>query len=178
MHIKQYIDWIRLAYDGEEDVSEQLETVNRWAHEAVLEWYPDSKHRGTHFGEALHSAWSLNEQSNDDIIELFDDPDSPAIAKASALIWLDPSRSSDALDVILASLNNPNEPQLRVAAILALQGYRDVNTNQSPFKTLRNKVMPLLDDPVRSVRTAAAQVVSEVPQQLWASENRNSLTKA
>ena len=178
LHIKQYIDWIRLAYDDEKDVSEQLETVNRWAHEAVLEWYPDSKHRGPHFGEALHSAWSLNEQSSDDIIELFDDPDSPAIAKASALIWLDPSRSSDALDVILASLNNPNEPQLRVAAILALQGYRDLNTNQSPFKTLRNKVMPLLDDPVRSVRTAAAQVVSEVPQQLWASENRTSFTKA
>ncbi len=169
LHIKQYIDWVRLAYAGEKDVIQELETLNQWANRAVLQWYPDSKHRGSHFGETLHAAWSQAEHSTDDILDLFDDPDAPAIAKASALIWLDPSRSPDALEVILASLRNPNEPQLRVAAVLALQGYRDLNRGQNPYTTLRNRVMPLLEDPVRSVRTAAAQVSSEVPANVWPS---------
>lgn len=167
LHIKQYIDWVRLAYDGEKDVQEQLGTLNTWANEAVLKWYPDSKHRGMHFGETLHSAWALSENANDSIIDLFDDPDAPAIAKASALIWLDPSRSSDALEVILASLKNPNEPQLRVAAILALQNYRDLGSSKNPYTTVRNHVIPLLNDPIRSVRTAAAQVTSGIPSNSW-----------
>lgn len=178
LHIKQYIDWIRLSYEGEEDVRQQLATMNQWASDAVDKWYPDSKHRGIHFGEALHSAWSLSDNANEDIEDLFVDPDSPAIAKASALIWLDPSRSRSALDIILASLQNPNEPQLRVAAILALQGYRDLNTSKNPFTTLRNRVIPMLDDPVRSVRTAAAQVTSEVPSSIWPSDARESFENA
>ncbi|MBA61201.1 MAG: hypothetical protein CMJ76_02440 [Planctomycetaceae bacterium] len=178
LHIKQYIDWIRLAYEGEEDVKQQLETVNQWANDAVLKWYPESKHRSIHFGETLHSAWALNENANDDIIDLFDDPDAPAIAKASAMIWLDPTRSADALEVILASLQNPNEPQLRVAAILALQNYRDAGTNKNPFTTVRNHVIPLLDDPIRSVRTAAAQVSSEVPSNFWPTDSIRKFQRA
>lgn len=178
LHITQYIDWIRLAYDGEQDVQKELEKVNRWANDAVQQWYPESKHRGLHFGETLHSAWALDEDANEDIIDLFDDPNAPAIAKASALIWLDPSRSDDSLEIILASLKNPNEPQLRVAAVLALQNYRDVEGNRNPFTTLRNHVIPLLDDPVRSVRTAAAQVSSEVPTSIWPTESLPSFQRA
>ena len=94
------------------------------------------------------------------------------------MIWLDPSRSDDALEIILASLKNPNEPQLRVAAILALQNYRDTGTNKNPFTTIRNHVVPLLDAPIRSVRTAAAQGSSEVPSNFWRTDSISKFQRA
>ena len=62
--------------------------------------------------------------------------------------------------------------------MLALQNYRDIKGNQNPFTTLRNHVIPLLDDPVRSVRTAAAQVSSEVPASIWPTESLPSFQRA
>ena len=99
LHIEQYIDWVRLAYEGEKDVQEQLDTLNTWANEAVLKWYPDSKHRGIHFGKLCIQPGLLVKMPMTTSLTFSMIPTLPQLPKP-LLIWLDPSRSSDALEII------------------------------------------------------------------------------
>tara|TARA_B110000467_G_scaffold158432_1_gene174599 strand:- start:1094 stop:2392 length:1299 start_codon:yes stop_codon:yes gene_type:complete len=177
LHLKQYSDWVRVAANGEQDVHEQLERVNQWAQEAVEKWYPESKHRRPHFGQTLSAAWNQDPLAADAIIELLETPETPAIARAAALAWLDPSGSADNADTAIANLQS-SAPQVRIAALMTMQGYRDNIPGLPSFTTLVKKVMPLLDDSQRSVRVTAVQVVSEIPQSLWKSGHKSSFRRA
>jgi len=177
LHLKQYADWVRAASNGEQDVQDQLERVNQWAHEAVEIWYPESEHRRTHFGQTLSAAWNQEPLAADAIIELLETPETPAIARAAALAWLDPSRSIDSADTAIANLQS-SDPQVRIAALMTMQGYRDNSPGLSPFTTLVKKAMPLLNDSLRSVRVTAVQVVSEIPQDLWKGRQKTAFHSA
>jgi len=177
LHLKQYADWVRAASNGEQDVQDQLERVNQWAHEAVEIWYPESEHRRTHFGQTLSAAWNQEPLAADAIIELLETPETPAIARAAALAWLDPSRSTDSADTAIANLQS-SDPQVRIAALMTMQGYRDNSPGLSPFTTLVKKAMPLLNDSLRSVRVTAVQVVSEIPQDLWKGRQKTAFHRA
>ena len=177
LHLKQYADWVRAAATGEQDVQEQLQRVNQWAQEAVEMWYPESKHRRTHFGQTLSAAWDQEPLAADAIIELLETPETPAIARAAALAWLDPSGSTESADTAIANLQS-SDPQVRIAALMTMQGYRDNIPGLSPFTTLVKKAMPLLDDSQRSVRVTAAQVASEIPQSLWKGRQQSAFRRA
>jgi len=61
---------------------------------------------------------------------------------------------------------------------MTMQGYRDNIRGLNPFTTLVKKAMPLLDDPLRSVRVTAVQVVSEIPQDLWKPRQKTAFRSA
>ncbi|MEC7564374.1 MAG: multiheme c-type cytochrome [Planctomycetota bacterium] len=177
LHLKQYADWVRVAASGEQDVQQQLNRVNQWAVDAVNHWYPDSTHRRDHFGQTLKVAWNQESIAPAAIVELLETPEIPAIARASALGWLDPSLSPESLETAVLQLKS-SDPQVRIAALMTMQGYRDGTAGMSPFTTLVNKAMPLLSDPLRSVRVTAVQVVSEIPTQLWKGRDHTAFRKA
>lgn len=128
-----------------------------WAAAAVEGWYPDPKHRGPHFGEALHAADVHAPEAGSRLLALAGDPSQPAIARASALGCLhdrpqDPSGAGPLMRVrrLLADA----DPQVRSQAARFL--------DRADLQTRVELAWPLLSDPARPVRLEATRVLAPV----------------
>ncbi len=53
---RQYNDWVVAAMNGDAEVKAALTALDEWAQEYCDKWFPQSKYRGDHFADALHSA--------------------------------------------------------------------------------------------------------------------------
>lgn len=174
LKLTQYNDWLRAADDGHEDIKAALAEIDKWAADAVENWFPDDKHRQTHFAEALTHSWNGDENSQSAILQLLDNREAAGIAKASALLWLDVQHSKETREAVIKALKD-FDPQVRIAAIQNLQGYQDRTAD--PYRTIRLHVTPLLSDHVRSVRTMAAQVCADIPRENLSIKQSRALDK-
>ena len=93
----------------------------------------------------------------------------PAIVRAAGLYELSQYNSPAVLDASYELLND-FDPQVHSVAIANLQSL--------PDESLVRSVVPLLKDPVRSVRTEAARVLARVPASLLKGTQRQSLAQA
>ena len=125
-----------------------------WAAGVLEEWFPDSTHRGPHYGQTLAHGIESPAQAWDDLADLATQPDQPAIARATAL-WLMGAEGSRMAPGMIETLLADPDPMVRAATIGALQGAGD------PQQVMR--VAGMLDDPSRSVRIAAAKAMLAAP---------------
>lgn len=131
-----------------------------WAAEAMVRWYGPVRRQGPHFGEAFASARAGEPSGYEALAALLANPAMPAIVRASALAELRPDPSTGA-DARAAATRDP-DPEVRAAAADSLEGL-------SGSQRL-SALGPLLKDPVRAVRIAAARALSSIPlEQLEAS---------
>ena len=175
LKLREYADWLRVARDGNESVARELQKVNTWAAEAVDRWYPNSKFRSAHFAQALKAARNRDPTADAQLGKVTRNRSYPAIARASALMWLDPSRSDENAKILFRNLKDPN-PQVRRAALAALQGF--TGTTDQPYQELVVQATKLLKDPVRAVRTAAAEVLAPVPRHMFKLKQQQALKAA
>lgn len=126
-----------------------------WAAQALREWFPESRHRGTHFGEVLHAAHRGEPGTGSRLAQLIADTGQPAIVRASALRafgpWLDGNSFVTATPLLVES-----DPLLRLAATGLL--------SQLPAPQRAAHLSPLLDDPVLAVRLEAATALAGVAE--------------
>ncbi len=120
----------------------------RWAADTVDGWYPA---RPPHYGTALHAGRTGAPDAGVALAALIADTDQPAIARATALSLLTPSAPGAWAATVEAGLGD-TDPLVRVAAL-------DAMDMAGPDDRLRLAV-PLLDDPIRAVRTRAARVLA------------------
>ena len=118
-----------------------------WAAAAVIEWYGPDRSNSSHFGEVLQKGREGTSDAAADLVRLINDREQPAIVRASALRLLQGSVSRKTLPVIESALSNP-DPLLRVAALSTLPAIE-------PQGRL-HLAGPLLQDPIRAVRTESA----------------------
>ena len=143
------------------DLSVTLETPNacndchddrsaQWAADAVAAQYPDSARRGDHLAGAFAAAWRGDggPQSAASLVEAALNQKLSGFLRASALDALMRFASPDIAERTKDLLSD-EDPLVRMAAV-ALQ--RPV----SPGLRLR-RVVPLLEDPMKAVRIAAAR---------------------
>jgi tetratricopeptide (TPR) repeat protein len=143
--------------------------ASQWAADAVAAWYPQSAHRGPHFGEALHAATSGAADAADRLLAVAGDARQPAIARATAVDRLRQRPSSDHLLTVRRLLGD-SDPLVRSASVRFLE-VADVRTQV-------DLAWPLLDDPVRLVRLEAARVLAPLLQQRLPEKLRQVLTAA
>lgn len=127
-----------------------------WAAEQVMRWYPDSRHRGPHFGEALHAADQGAADAATRLLALAADTSQPAIARASAIERLRPLASADQLPTLRRLLGD-DSALVRAASARYLEA--------TDLRTRVDLGWALLDDPVRLVRIEAARVLAPVLRQ-------------
>ena len=120
----------------------------RWAADIVNDRYGS---RPPHYGEVLHAA---RRGEGGSLAGLIADTDQPAIVRATALSLLEASVGPGSLAVVESALAD-SDPLVRVAALDSL------GVIAGPDDRLRLAV-PLLDDPIRAVRTRAARVLAPV----------------
>ncbi len=119
-----------------------------WAAEAVAAWYPNGRHTEPHFAETLAPARQNPAALTDDLLAVATHDDLPGIVRASALDLLAQAGSAEIADRTQALLTD-TDATLRAAAI-PLQRF-----SAAGAAVLR--LAPLLDDPMRNVRMAAAR---------------------
>jgi hypothetical protein len=125
-----------------------------WAAARIAEWYPEGRHRTGHYGLTLARGRSDPAGATPDLTALALDEGEAAIVRATALYLLE-SQSDPELLARTAPLLQSEDPLLREAAAGLL--------GQAPAETRETLLLPLLTDPVLSVRIAAARQMLTLP---------------
>ena len=140
--------------------------TNRWASRKIQDWRGSAPPPEPHWGEALNAGRSGDADAGAKLAQLISSSRNPAIARASAVSLFPRYADRDGLGVVAAALRDP-EPLVRAAALGALEG-------TEPELRLR-LVVPLLGDPIRTVRFEAARVSADLPREQLAEADRQRL---
>jgi len=125
---------------------------NQWAADAVVKWYgPNRKY---HFSEDLIPGSRMDENSEGHLIHLLKDTSVPDIVKAASASYLGNIQTPNSLNALLYCLNQ-RDAGLRYRAMKSLSGF--------PPDQWVNAVGPLLQDSIRAIRIAAADLFISFP---------------
>ena len=119
--------------------------TDQWALQWVNKWYGEKKK--AHYGTILADADAGKAGADSGLLRIINSNLYPEIIRATAIGYLSAYQSAKAQDVVRKALNDP-DPLLRHAAV---ENYMAVDS-----ATLFSNLVPLLNDPIRSVRMEAA----------------------
>ena len=140
-----------------------------WAAERVKAWYGHTPAGFQHYAHALHAARRSQPGSGDELAALIRNTQTPAIARATALALIGPYLRPATLDVLTLGLADDN-PSVRQATTELLE--------TTPTEIRVRLAFPMLGDPVRAVRIAAARVLAPVPAGELTTQQREVLENA
>lgn len=125
-----------------------------WAAREVAARFPASDHRNPHFGQVFARAWTDPTAATEDLFAIAESPETAGIVRATALDLLRLEASPGTADRAAALLSDA-DPLVRSAAV-ALQ------VQAAPTDRVQ-RVLPLLEDNLRTVRIAAARAMLGAP---------------
>jgi predicted CXXCH cytochrome family protein len=125
-----------------------------WSAERIAERYPETTNRGPHFGTTLARGRTDATLAAEDLAALAGDVAQPAIVRATAL-WLLQSSGRPGISAQLAYLVQDESPLVRETAVGLMQS--------APLQDRVSSLANAFEDPVRSVRIAAARAFLGVP---------------
>ena len=142
-----------------------------WAAAEVAARFPESTRRGAHFSAPLAAAWSgrTRPETVNLLVESALQGTLPAIVRASALdalAWYASPEIADRTETLLQD----GDPLIRAAAI-------PLQRSASP-ETRLQRVAPLLQDALKSVRIAAALAVLDLPAVAFSPKAATSVRSA
>jgi Flp pilus assembly protein TadD len=143
--------------------------TNRWATEYVDKWYGKTFSEKPHFAKVFAAVRRGLPNMGDPLRRLTAAEDQPPMVKATALSLLRVYPDPSARELIQTNLYD-KDPLIRLAALTALENF----SLDERFLLAKN----LLEDPVKSVRTQAAYLLSEVAQADMTAFDRAALNKA
>ena len=153
--LKQYADWLEAARDGNAQVQQELDRLDRWSKRHAEDWYGPKRDDTPHFAHALAAGWKAAPSAESDLTAVALNHRAAGIVRASALDQLGQSEGRSWLAACEKALKD-RDPQVRAAAVASLQPL--------PNDRLIALLAPLLEDPVRLVRTEAGRLLARVPR--------------
>jgi len=142
-----------------------------WAAGHIAEWAPDAAASGSAYGETFWRVRSqgANSATVDALAELARDTSQPAIVRATAIDEI-AGRADVAMATTLAGLLSDESDRVRSAAVRLWRN--------APPAERAERLQPLLDDPIASVRVAAALELVSVAPEVLPEERRAALQDA
>ena len=125
-----------------------------WAAAQVARWFPASAHRGPHYGHVFAAARRGDPGAGPRLSALVRDPELPAIVRATA-VELAPRFGREGIDAAVVASADAS-PLVRAYAARALAGV------PAPDRLIAG--VPLLEDPLRAVRSEAAVALASLPE--------------
>ncbi|QDY71570.1 multiheme c-type cytochrome [Qingshengfaniella alkalisoli] len=125
-----------------------------WAAEKVAEWYPESVHRGSHFGVVFAQAENDPAAAQQGLLDVAQNENASDIVRATSLYLLERAADPEIAGATEAVLTD-DSPLLRAGAA-------SLQRAAGPQTQIPN-LLPLLNDPVRTVRFAAARQLLGAP---------------
>ena len=130
-----------------------------WADAALIDWFGDA--RPEHYATAIHAGRTGAVGANRQLAAAAVNTDFPGIARATALTLLRSPHTREDMESLQQGLKN-GDALIRIGALRALDGF--------PPEAQLEAALPLLSDPVRTVRLEAVRLVSpmraSLPQSL------------
>jgi predicted CXXCH cytochrome family protein len=178
--LTQYLDWVIAAEEGDTEVADELDRVNRLMADATEKWYPKSSGNDpklSRYFEQLARGLGGKDDPVLTLAELAVDQKAPGIFRASALSSLVDDTGAESLEAALAGLEDP-DPKVVAAALgrVDMELSRVVQRQQyaqhagglssedlDQLKTLTTSVGDLLSHESRRVRLEAARVFAMMP---------------
>jgi Flp pilus assembly protein TadD len=124
----------------------------KWAADQAARWWGTGRRQRPHYGEAFAAARAGRPGADADLVRLVEDATQPGIVRATALSAL---RGSPAGLGARAAAARDADPEVRAAAADSLEA--------APAADRLRALAPLLSDPLRAVRIAAARSLASVP---------------
>jgi len=165
----QYADWL-IAAQNDEEVKASLAEVDQWSAKYFREWYGEKEDLATNVANTFVEARKGASEAASNLVAIAKNKRLPGIVRATSLYELGQYPPSDVIDTAEKLLTD-DEPQVRTTAVANLQLLNDDTQ-------LMRLLLPLLEDPVRSVRTEAARVLARVPRQMLNGGQRRQLQAA
>jgi tetratricopeptide (TPR) repeat protein len=146
-----YQNWMQAARDGNASVKAEIERADQWCNQACDRWYGADRRVVDHWGTAIHAGQQQLPEARDLLVELLKrrGESAPAIARATALQLLSTVDPLVGNREAIAAIDDPH-PLVRSAAASAL--LPQPNSGEA-ISALEKR----LQDPIRTVRLAAAQ---------------------
>jgi predicted CXXCH cytochrome family protein len=144
------------------------EKTAAWASEKIEEWYPESSNRGPHYGQFLAAGRRDLSGEMDQLVALAEYDALPGVVRATALEMMT-RVATPALAARMAPLLQDADPLVRAAAVGVQRG--------APETERLSALVPMLDDPSKTVRIAAAREflslrIAQMPDRVSTSLNR------
>ncbi len=140
----------------------------RWAADAVVRWY-GARPRPPHYAEALHAGRRGLPGAEARLLRLAADPETPAIARATAVSLLRPDASVASIQAIERALTDP-DPLVRLAAVEA--------AGTLGLDARLRMLAPALDASLAAIRIEAARALADAPADRLTAGQRRALDRA
>ncbi len=139
-----------------------------WASEKVVEWYGERRPDDPHYAPALAAAREGKPEGEKLLLQVLRRDETPAIVRATVIEHLAQYPSQASVRARAAALRHA-DPLVRAAAVRSI-----------PISTPGDVglLAPLLSDPVRAVRIAAARQLAPVPSHLLPAKYQAALASA
>ena len=144
------------------------ETSPEWSADRFREWYPE-RAATPHYGRAIHAGRRAEPSAGAALTAIITDQSQPGIVRATAVQHLGSRVDSSTSTALGRAVSDP-DPLVRMATAALLQ-------EMDPETALRMG-RSLLEDPVLSVRAAAANSLMEIPAQLVGPQDAAALGDA
>jgi Flp pilus assembly protein TadD len=142
---------------------------SQWAAAKIQQWYPQPNPGHQRYAEAFAAANLGLPGADAALLKVISDTTQPAIARASAFARLNASRDQQTFSSLVDGLYDDNET-VRQAAVDAVARIAPNMSSQA--------LPPLLDDPVRGVRMAAARALAGANEGKLKPEQRAAFKQA
>jgi predicted CXXCH cytochrome family protein len=142
-----------------------------WAALALDKWYGKNWRQRPHYGTILHAGVTQGVKAMPALLELAQDPASPAIVRATAATLAEPMMRPEFIATARLLLKDA-DPSVRISALGLVEAIDPVNRILA--------AAPLLADPIRGVRIEAARILADVPDDQFPADRlgaRKSATK-
>ncbi|WP_170368467.1 multiheme c-type cytochrome [Ruegeria arenilitoris] len=136
-----------------------------WAAAAINDWFPNSDHRTPHFGTSFAPAFAGEVEDPAALLAIAQDGAQPGIVRATAAYLLQPFATPEMAEQTATMLTD-EDPLVRANAAV-LQRAAGLDDRVA-------RLSPLLSDPVRSVRLAAAKEFLPIPAAALTPLQRNN----
>ena len=140
-----------------------------WAATAMDKWYGKAWRERPHYGTTLHAGVTQGVKAVPALLQLAQDPATPALVRATAATLLQPYMRQNLL-MAARTLLKDADPEVRIAALGLIEPADPVN-----------RVLwaaPLLQDPVRGVRVEAARILADIPDDQFPAERHSARQSA
>ena len=138
----------------------------KWADDYITKWYGIK--RKPHFGTIFAKARQGDQSAENALIEIVNDVLPVPIVRATAVLLLGNYSSASVQAAVVSALQSDE-------SLIRYQAVRLFDTNDPAV--FAKRLMPLLNDPVKAIRTQAAFKLSALPKE-YIGDKLNALNKA
>jgi tetratricopeptide (TPR) repeat protein len=165
--IRQYLDWIVLAEQGDEAVAEELQQTNQAMAAAFEKWYGSKPHeaRTTYYHDLAELLSQSREADSGKAAELVKNFKLPAMIRSAAMLHLGSDSSAESLKIALNAIRSP-DAKVASSGLPRIENelQRRLSSIDTEYVVLLSEFSILLDHAAPVVRTETARILLTVPE--------------